>query len=74
MTPIRKNGSVCVVSNYRPISLSIFNKIIEKLMYRRLINYLDKLTIIYNNQFEFRSKDSTTHALLLLVDNVQNNR
>ena len=50
--PIHKKGSVFDVSNFRPISLlSIFNKIIEKLMYNRLINYLDNLSIIYNNQF-----------------------
>ena len=29
------------------------------------------MSIINNNQFGFRSKHSTTHALLLLVDNVQ---
>ena len=44
VTFIHKKGSVFDVSNYRPISLlSIFNKIIEKLMYNRLINYLDNL-------------------------------
>ena len=32
-------------------------------MYNRLINYLDNLSIIYNNQFGFRSKHSTTNAL-----------
>ena len=66
--PIHKKGSVFDVSNYRPISLlSIFNKIIENLMYNRLINYLDNLSIIYNNQFGFRSKHSTINALLLLT-------
>ena len=40
-------------------------------MYNRLINYLDNLSIIYNNQFGFRSKDSTINALLLLTDKIQ---
>ena len=72
VTPIHKKGSVFDVSNYRPISLlSIFNKIIEKLMYNRLINYLDNLSIIYNNQFGFRSKHSNINALLLLTDKIQ---
>ena len=72
VTPIHKKGSVFDVSNYRPISLlSIFNKIIEKLMYNRLINYLDNLSIIYNNQFGFRSKHSAFNALLLLTDKIQ---
>ena len=70
--PIHKNGSVFAVSNYRPISLlSNFNKIIEKLMYNRLINYLGKLSIISDNQFGFRSKHSTIHALLLPTDKIQ---
>ena len=72
MIPIHKKGSVFAVSNYRPISLlSNFNKIIEKLMYNRLINYLGKLSIISDNQFGFRSKHSTFHALLLLTDKIQ---
>ena len=70
--PIHKKGSVFAVSNYRPISLlSNFNKIIEKLMYNRLINYLGKLSIISDNHFGFRSKHSTIHALLLLTDKIQ---
>ena len=51
--------------------LSIFNKIVEKLMYNRIISYLEKLSILHNNQFGFRSKHSTTHALLLLTDKIQ---
>ena len=70
--PIHKKGSVFDVSNNRSISLlSIFNEIIEILMYNRLVNYLDNLSIIYNNQFGFRSKHSTINELLLLTDKIQ---
>ena len=69
---VGKKGSTCVVSNYRPISLlSIFNKLIEKLMYNRIISFLDKFSILHNNQFGFRSQHSTTQALLLLTDKIQ---
>ena len=52
VVPIHKKGSSCLVSNYRPISLlSIFNKLIEKIMYNRIISYLEKFSILYNNQF-----------------------
>ena len=72
VVPIHKKGSSYLVSNYRPISLlSIFNKIIEKLMYNRIISYLEKFFILHNNQFGFRSKHSTTHSLLLLTDKIQ---
>ena len=55
VVPIHKKGSSFLVSNYRPISLpSIFNKVIEKLMYNRIISYLEKFSILHNNQFGFR--------------------
>ena len=40
-------------------------------MYNRIISYLEKFSILHNNQFGFRSKHSTTHALLLLTDRIQ---
>ena len=40
-------------------------------MYNRIISYLEKFSILHNNQFGFRSKHSTTHALLLLTDKIQ---
>ena len=72
VVPIHKKGSSCLVSNYRPISLlSIFNKLIEKLMFNRIVSFLEKFSILHNNRFGFRSKHSTTHALLLLTDKIQ---
>ena len=72
VVPIHEKGFSCLVSKYRPISLlSIFNKLIEKLMYNRIVSFLEKFSILHNNQFGFRSKHSTTHALLLLTDKIQ---
>ena len=72
VVPIHKKGSSFLVSNYRPISLlSIFNKVIEKLMYNRIISYLDKFSILHNNQFGFRSMHLTTHAIFLLTNKIQ---
>ena len=72
VVPIHKKGSSFLVSNYRPISLpSIFNKVIEKLMYNRIISYLDKFSILHNNQFGFRSMHLTTHAIFLLTNEIQ---
>lgn len=70
--PVHKGGSPLTQTNYRPISLlSIFHKLMEKLVHRRITNYLTKLTIIYDGQFGFRSNHSTTHALLLITDKIQ---
>ena len=72
VVPIHKKGSSFLVSNYRPISLlSIFNKVIEKLMYKGIISYLDKFSILHNNQFGFRSMHLTTHAIFLLTNKIQ---
>ena len=71
--PVYKAGCHTVMSNYRPISLlSIFHKLLEKLMYKRLIKFLEKKPNILNeNQFGFRSNRSTTQAILLIADKIQ---
>ena len=52
--PIHKGGSTHDVNNYRLISLlSIFDKIIEKLLHKRLYNFLEEHNILYHNQFGF---------------------
>ena len=43
----------------------------EKLMYKRLIDFLDKRNILIENQFGFRSGRSTTHATMLITDKIQ---
>ena len=71
VVPIYKNGDIKCVSNYRPISiLPSFSKITEKLIYTRLDKYLTKNSILHQNQFGFRSKLSTSMALLELIDNL----
>ena len=71
--PVFKKGSQTCLSNYRPISLlSVFHKLLEKLMYNRLINFLENHHILFNKQFGFRSKHNTDHAILSIVDKIQN--
>ena len=70
--PVYKKGSMSRVSNYRPISLlSIFNRLLEKLMYNRLIFYFNKIDVLSDNQFGFRKNHSTFHPLILIVDKIQ---
>ena len=58
--------------NYRPISLlSNINKIVEKLMHKRLFNFLSKHDCIYKLQFGFRENHSTTHALINLTEEIR---
>ena len=42
-------SQICL-NNYRPISLlSIFNRLLEKLMFKRASNFVDKHNILYKN-------------------------
>ena len=46
--PIYKAKEKKLFSNYRPISiLPTFSKILERLMYNRLINFINKYNILY---------------------------
>ena len=72
--PIFKAGDATAPSNYRPISLlSIFNKIFEKLIYKRLNSYLISKEIISESQYGFREKHSTEHAILDIISKIQAN-
>ena len=72
--PIYKKGNKASPSNYRPISmLSIFDKIIERLMYNRLIKFLLKYKVINKYQFGFRKGHSTTLALIEVMDEIYEN-
>lgn len=69
--PIYKSGSTTTLSNYRPISvLNYFSKIFEKVVYNKVINFLDEYNILVDNQFGFRQGHSTHHALITLVDKI----
>ena len=69
--PIHKGDSIFEMSNYRPISLlPIFSKILEKLMYSRIINFIEKHDILYKKQFGFQKGMSTEYAVNSLVSNI----
>ena len=71
MIPVFKAGDLKSVTNYRPISiLPIFSKIFEKVIYKRLDDFLTKNEILHKNQFGFRARLSTCTALLQLVDKI----
>ena len=73
VVPVFKNkGSPLDVNNYRPISLlSNIDKIFEKLVHSRLTSFLNDNNILFNKQFGFRSKHSTTHILISLTEQIR---
>ena len=71
--PLFKKGCSVTASNYRPISLlSVFSKITEKVMYKRLYDFLEKHSILYSFQFGFRESHSINHALVSMTDTIKN--
>jgi len=69
VVPIYKKGDKSEAINYRPISLlSVFDKLLERLMYNRLYSFLTKHNILYKYQFGFRKKYSTVLALIEVMD------
>lgn len=74
ITPIFKSGSKRESTNYRPISiLSVFSKILEKLMLGRLSSFLIERKIIHENQFGFLKGSSTSAATTNLVNKIVTN-
>jgi len=72
INPIHKKDSKLLISNYRPISLlSNLNKIIEKLMFKRLYAFLENYKCIYDLQFGFRENHSTNHAIISIIQKIQ---
>ena len=69
--PIFKKENRTIVSNYRPISLlpTMF-KVLEKIMYNRVISFLNKLDFFYKHQYGFRKKYFTCHATSVLAESI----
>ena len=66
-----KSGETMLFNNYRPVSLlCTWSKVFEKIMYSRLLNFLDYHKIIIGNQFGFRKLHSYYMALMLMMDQV----
>ena len=71
--PLFKSGDPLCFVNYRPVSiLPLFSKILERLMYNRLLSFINKHEVLYSFQFGFRSSHSPELALIYLTDKISN--
>ena len=65
LVPIHKKGPRNLTENYRPISiLPAISKIMERIMYDQIYQYLSDNSLLYEHQFGFRKFHSTASALL----------
>ena len=62
--PIHKKESKNLVTNYRPISLlPIVSKVLERIVFRNLYNFLHQNSLLSVHQSGFRPNDSTINQL-----------
>ena len=69
--PVFKKGCATDVINYRPIRfLPAMSKILEKVMNKPVMLFLNQQKFFYDGQFSFRKKHGTNHAVTWLVENI----
>ena len=65
VVPVLKKGDRQVVENHRPVSLlPIFGKILEKLIFNSLFEFVHQINLLNENQSGFRPSDSCEYQLL----------
>ena len=71
VTSLFKSGCTENLNNYRPISsLPILNIIFEKLLYKRLLNFLESSNFFSRFQFGFRKGKQTVDAVNELLNKI----
>ena len=69
--PIFKSGNRDCVNNYRPISvISVFSKIIEKIVKKRITGFIEKYIQVDQFQYGFVKNSSTLSATLDFINHV----
>ena len=72
--PIFNQDDDTGTNNYRPISLlSNFNRIFEKIVFKRMESFIEQKTLLTPSQYDFRKAHSTQHAILDIVNAIQTN-
>ena len=67
--PLYKSDDSFVFNNHHPVSmLCVLSKVFEKVMYNRLLEFLESYKILTNSQFGFRKLHSTFLALMTPMD------
>ena len=69
--PLYKGKEKDMVVNYRPISLLItISKVLKKIAYHWVYNYLDKNDILYDSQYGFRNRRSCEQAITEFIGQI----
>ena len=73
IVPVHKKGDKQLIKNYRPVSLlPICGKLMEKLMFNSIFNFIDTRNMLSVHQSGFRPGDSCVHQLISIVHKIYN--
>ena len=68
--PLHKKNEKIYPKNFRPVSLlPICSKILERAVFKQIINYMETNSLIHPFHHGFRSMHNTSTALLQMIDN-----
>ena len=71
VVPIHNKGDKQIIDNYRPVSfLPFFGKILERLIFNSLFEFLHKNKLLNENQSGSRPSDSWEYQLLSTVHDI----
>ena len=71
VVPLFKSGDVSNVNNYRPVSLlPLPGKLLEKIVHKHLLNYIETYDLLNSAQGGFRPGHSTTDTIAKFTDDV----
>ena len=71
ISPIHKGGDISNIQNYRPISLLLCpSKLLERLIYDRMVPFLEENGVFGDQQFGFRKGTGATDQLLELYNSM----
>ena len=70
--PLFKSGTKTSMDYYRPISiLPAFSKILERVVYEQLSDYLESNDLITSSQYGFRRRNNTELAVTIFTDRIR---
>ena len=68
--PVFKSGDKNSYTNYRPISLlNSLSKLLEKIVAKQMLGFLNKKKILYEHQYGFRKNHSTINPISQFIEN-----
>ena len=71
--PFHRKGTKTDPSNYRPMSMvTAFSTVLGKVLYNRLMDYLNSNNLLNSQQFGFRKRLSTDNAIFKLTHEILN--